>query len=62
MVNLEWVEMLQKLQQIQLKELKKILKKEGDFKLNNVFDGPKGGVFDFASSNELEKCVPASPG
>ena len=33
--------------------VKKNLEEGRGFKLNNVFDGPKGGVFDFASSNEL---------
>jgi hypothetical protein len=33
--------------------VKKNLEEGRGFKLNNVLDGPKGGVFDFASSNEL---------
>ena len=33
--------------------VKKNLEEGRGFRLNNVFDGPKGGVFDFASSNEL---------
>ena len=33
--------------------VKKNLEEGRGFKLNKVFDGPKGGVFDFASSNEL---------
>ena len=33
--------------------VQKNLEEGRGFKLNNVFDGPKGGVFDFASSNEL---------
>ena len=33
--------------------VKKNLEEGRGFKLNDVFDGPKGGVFDFASSNEL---------
>ena len=33
--------------------VKKNLEEGRGFKLNNAFDGPKGGVFDFASSNEL---------
>ena len=33
--------------------VKKNLEEGRGFKLNNAFSGPKGGVFDFASSNEL---------
>jgi len=33
--------------------VKKNLEEGRGFKLNNAFKGPKGGVFDFASSNEL---------
>ena len=33
--------------------VKKNLEEGRGFKLNNAFGGPKGGVFDFASSNEL---------
>ena len=33
--------------------VKKNLEEGRGFKLNNIMDGPKGGVFDFASSNEL---------
>ena len=33
--------------------VKKNLEEGRGFKLNKVFDGPKGGGFDFASSNEL---------
>ena len=35
------------------KRVEQNLKEGRGFKLNNVFDGQKGGVFDFASSNEL---------
>ena len=33
--------------------VKKNLEEGRGFKINNAFSGPKGGVFDFASSNEL---------
>ena len=35
------------------KRVEKNLKEGRGFKINDAFGGPKGGVFDFASSNEL---------
>ena len=35
------------------KRVEKNLKEGRGFRLNDAFQGPKGGVFDFASSNEL---------
>ncbi len=35
------------------KRVEQNLKEGRGFKINDAFSGPKGGVFDFASSNEL---------
>ena len=35
------------------KRVEQNLKDGRGFKINDAFSGPKGGVFDFASSNEL---------